>query len=120
MTWYSPPTQRRTMTKARATRIFVAADGICCVCGCRIRDGEDWEIEHPDELADGGSDDDADLRPVHLRCHRPKTAKARAVRAKRNRIITAGYVGKPRKSRPLPGTRASGLRRRMNGNVEHW
>lgn len=84
----------------------------------RIHDGEDWEIEHPDELADGGSDNDAELRPVHIRCHRPKTAQARAIRSKRNKIITAGYIGKPRKSRPMPGSRDSQWKRRMDGTTE--
>lgn len=112
---FIPPTKRTSMTKARAARIFLQRNGICYLCGTQIR-GEPYEIEHPEELADGGSDNDADLYPVHVRCHKPKTAAARKPRSKRNNIITAGWQGK--RKRPMPGSKASGLRRRMNGTVE--
>jgi len=94
---FIPPTKRRKMTKARVAKIFLAANGVCHICGCQIR-GEPYEIEHPDALSLGGSDDDADLRPVHVRCHKGKTAAEAPVRAERNRLITKSYVGK-RKSR---------------------
>jgi hypothetical protein len=93
------PTKRRKMTKARAANIFLVNNGRCYLCGLQIRDGEPWEVEHPDALSLGGSDDDADLRPVHVRCHKGKTAAEAPVRAKRNDLITKGYVGNKRKSR---------------------
>lgn len=40
------PTKRRSMTKARAARIFLDANGICCNCGLQIRQGEQWFVEH--------------------------------------------------------------------------
>lgn len=110
---FSPPTKRRPMTKARATAIFVREDGVCYLCGNPIVAGEAWEVEHPDELADGGSDDDAVLKPVHVRCHKPKSAAARTARAKRNRIITQGCVSvRPKHSRwPPKGSRPMNWRR---------
>lgn len=113
---FSPPTKRRSMTKARATAIFVREDGVCYLCGNPIVAGEAWEVEHPDELADGGSDDDADLRPAHVRCHKPKTAEARTARAKRNRIITQGCVSVRKPSRwPPKGSRPMNWRRANHG-----
>lgn len=103
---YIAPTARRKMTKARAARIFLRENGICCICGVQIRPGEAYEIEHPDALALGGSDDDADLKPVHYRCHKIKSKRDAGQKAKRDRIVTAGFKGKP-KSRGLrkpPGT----------------
>ena len=114
---YIAPTKRSSMTKARAARIFLQRNGICYLCGTQIR-GEIYEIEHPEELADGGSDNDADLYPVHIRCHKAKTAAARAPRSKRNNLVTAGWQSKPRKSAPMPGSKLSKFKRRMNGTVE--
>lgn len=114
---FTPPTKRRSMTKARATAIFLKEDGICHICGNPIVAGEAWEVEHPDELADGGSDDDAAKKPAHVKCHKPKTAEARMARAKRNRIITQGCVSVSKSRRPMPGSRASGWKRKVSGEV---
>lgn len=91
---YISPTKRRSMTKARATRIFLAADGVCHICTTRIRDGEPWEAEHVTALTLGGADTDDNLRPAHVRCHKAKTADDKRADAKRNRIIARGYAGK--------------------------
>lgn len=86
-----PHTKRRAMTKARAARIFLARDGICFNCRQRIRPGENWFIEHPVSLAQGGSDDDADLWPSHNRCKAAKDASDASAKAKRDRIVTQGW-----------------------------
>ncbi len=90
---YDPPTKRAAMSKPRIARIFVANDGKCAICGNPIRIGEDFDIEHPDPLWAGGSDNDLDLTIVHERCHAPKTAAEATQRAKRNKVIASGYVG---------------------------
>lgn len=93
---YDPPTKRKAMTQPRAARIFVARDGMCAICDLPIYDGEPWEVEHPDQLSMGGSDDDSKLTVVHVRCHKTKTRADAGDRAKRNRIITASYAAKPK------------------------
>jgi hypothetical protein len=112
------PTKRRAMTKARAANIFLANQGRCYLCGRQIRDGEKYEIEHPDALWAGGSDDDAALKPVHVKCHAGKTKAEAAERAKRNRIVTTGFVGDTTRKRPIPGSRNSPFKKRMNGQTE--
>jgi hypothetical protein len=42
----------------------------------------------------------------------PKIRKAKRIDAERH--------GVKRPSRPIPGSKASGIRKRMNGNVERW
>lgn len=44
---------------------------------------------------------------------RPSIQKAKNIREK-------GMGIRPRNSRPLPGTKLSGFRKRMNGEVERW
>lgn len=113
---YIAPTKRRSMSKARRVRIFLRDNGVCCICSRQIRHGEPWIIEHPDPVALGGSDDDEHLHPAHEKCRRVKDKEDIARIAKRNRIIDSGYVGEgKRKSRPMPGTRASGWKRKMSG-----
>lgn len=90
------PTKRRSMTKARAARIFLDANGVCCNCGVQIRQGEPWFVEHVDSLAQGGTDDDKNARPAHTKCKAAKDATDAASKAKRDRLITAGWQGKPK------------------------
>lgn len=85
------PTKRRGMTKARAARIFLDANGVCCNCGLQIRGGDGWFVEHVTSLAQGGADDDKNARPAHTRCKAAKDATDAASKAKRDRIVTAGW-----------------------------
>lgn len=83
------PTKRKKMTKARAANIFLREQGKCYLCGIKLRVGVDpYEIEHPEALSLGGSDNDEDLRVVCTDCHKPKTAEDAAKRAQRNNAVT--------------------------------
>lgn len=89
---FLPPTRRSHMSRTRAAKIFLSRNGVCWNCRQQIR-GEKWTVEHPDALALAGSDDDADLWPIHLtKCRKEKDALDAAAIAKRNRLITASYV----------------------------
>lgn len=89
---FIPHTKRRAMTKARAARIFLARNGICFNCRRQIRQGERWFIEHPEAVAQGGSDRDEDLWPSHYDCKPEKDAADAKAKAKRDRLVTASYV----------------------------
>ncbi len=112
------PTKRRKMTKPRAAKIFLERNGICFICTNQIRQGQEWFIEHPEAVNLGGSDNDADLWPAHTKCKPGKDAVDAAKIADRNTAITKGYAGKSRTSRPMPGSKASGWKRKMNGQTE--
>jgi hypothetical protein len=113
---YIAPTKRRSMSKQRRTRIFLSRNGVCCLCGFQIRaHAEDWFIEHPEAINLGGSDDDADLHPAHVRCKPAKDAADAALIAERNSVIDKHCADAPRKSRPMPGSKASGWKKPMNG-----
>lgn len=99
------PTKRRPMTKARAARIFLDANGICCNCGVQIRQGEAWFVEHVESLAQGGADDDKNARPAHTKCKPAKDATDAASKAKRDRIVTAGWSGRSKPKWQSPGFR---------------
>lgn len=84
-------TPRKKMTKARAAKIFLAHNGKCCNCGKQIRQGDGWFVEHPIPLAQGGADDDTNTAPAHTKCKAEKDATDAASKAKRDRIVTAGW-----------------------------
>jgi hypothetical protein len=88
---FIPHTKRRKMTKARAAKIFLARNGICFNCRQQIRAGQAWFIEHPEAIAQGGSDVDADLWPSHNACKAGKDAVDAAAKAKRDRLVTASW-----------------------------
>ena len=103
-----PHTKRRSMTKARAARIFLDANGICANCGQQIRQGEAWFVEHVQSLAQGGADDDKNARPAHTKCKAAKDATDAASKAKRDRSVTAGWADRPAsklRSAPFPKAR---------------
>lgn len=85
-------TKRKPMTKARRVRVFDAASGRCHLCGLAIKTGERWEAEHVIALECGGTDDDANLRPAHVECHKGKTATDAAIGAKLTRM-RARHIG---------------------------
>jgi hypothetical protein len=88
-----PHTKRRKMTRARAAKIFLARNGICFNCRRQInQQTERWFIEHPDSLAQGGSDDDEHLWPSHYDCKPEKDAADAKAKAKRDRLVTANYM----------------------------
>jgi hypothetical protein len=65
----------------------------------QIRQGESWFIEHPEALDLGGSDNDEELWPAHVRCKPKKDAEDAAKIASRNTIIDKGCADKPHKGR---------------------
>jgi 5-methylcytosine-specific restriction protein A len=69
----------------RRKRILSLYLDTCHVCGKRGAD----QVDHLTPLSEGGSDDDANLAPIHAEpCHREKTA-AEAQRGRRARSQTA-------------------------------
>ena len=116
-----PTTSRRSMTPTRALKAWELHGGVCVTCGIKI-DGtkERWFVEHIRALELGGADDDSNIGPAHfIRCKAEKDADDHhmAARAKRRKRLQLGIKSH---ARPIPGSRASGVRKRMDGTVEKW
>jgi 5-methylcytosine-specific restriction protein A len=102
-------------------RIFLRAMGKCHITGRKIRAGEAWEVEHVIALRDEGENRESNMAPALTGAHRQKTAEENSERAdvsRKRRNHTGIKTRSPWK--PLPGTKASGLRKRMDGSVERW
>lgn len=102
-------------------RVFDRYDGRCqCGCGRKIMAGEAWQPDHTIALVNGGENRESNLRPLLTEHHKNKTADDVAIKSKVSRIRRAAVGVKQAKSRPMPGSKASGIRRRMSGRVERW
>lgn len=99
-------------------RVFEAHGGICHLSGRRIQAGELWDCDHVVALVNGGQHRESNLAPALRDKHREKTAldvREKSI-VRRKRMKSLGI--EPKKSRPMPGSKASGIRKRMDGTVE--
>ena len=109
---------RRSLSTRDRVAVFTAGKGRCYLCGDPITPRQAWECEHPTPFAIGGSDRVEDLLPVHVSCHKSKTAKDVREIAKTKRVH-AKHIGAHRsQSPPMPGTKRSGWKHLMNGKWE--
>ena len=110
-------TRRRSLSGRRRLQAWERTGGTCVLCDRRI-DGvrERWIVEHIRALELGGMDDVDNMGPAHEACGREKTRDdhARAAEAKRQKIR---HLGATVVARPLPGSRAGPLKRKVNGTV---
>lgn len=99
-------------------RVFDAFGGRCAVCTLTIAGKLRPAYDHAAAIINGGQNREKNLQLLCVPCHTVKTktdvAKKSVTARKR-----AKHIGvELRKGRPMPGSRASGLRKRMNGTVE--
>lgn len=98
-------------------RIWRRFDKTCQLC-FRPTDERGFDLDHHIPLAIGGEDTEDNLRPLCIPCHRLKTRGDQGTIAKTRRQAN-GHVGAKAPSRhPIPGSRNTPYRKRMNGSVE--
>jgi len=112
-------TTRRHRSASERDRIFEMRDGVCHCCGGEIdRRREAWQIDHRVPLGLGGEDDDQNLELAHVKCHARKTVDDLGIIAKAKRVRNRFLGNTPPPRRPLPGSKASFWRKRIDGTVE--
>lgn len=77
-------TPRKSMTPARRARALARFGGKCSYPGCGITDS--LQIDHTIPLELGGADEDHNLAPLCVSCHRRKTALDVKMIAKARRL----------------------------------
>ena len=109
-------TKRRSLSRLARIRIFDSNNGVCSICGGKIQVGERWQADHRLPLALGGEDTEANMWPVHEQCHKDKTADdvGKVRKADRQR---AKHLGIKRKRKPMPGSKASGWKKKFDGTA---
>ncbi len=102
----APPRVRR--------RVFDAYGGRCYLTGRMIDPVRDeWELEHIVALCNGGLNVESNLAPALVEPHKEKTRRDVALKAKVARVRNKHLGIRPKQSRPMPGSRASGWKQRL-------
>jgi 5-methylcytosine-specific restriction protein A len=112
---------RRKLTDHQRAAIFLDRGGKCHACGRKLRSGDVWQLDHVLALELGGKDEPANLAPCCDWCHKGKTAEDHSKAAKGRAVATSIIIPRSqrqRKGRPMPGSKASGWRKRMDGTIE--
>lgn len=97
-------------------RVFERAGRRCEECSRPLLAGDKWQADHVLALINGGENREGNLRCICDWCHKAKTASdvAEKSRTYRRRLKDAGIR---ETKRPMPGSRNSPYRKKMNGEV---
>lgn len=104
---------RRSLSQKRRVEKFIDQSGKCWDCSCKLMPGM-YHADHRQALEHGGDNADDNIRLICLGCHKAKTRADHQARAKGDRIAVGG---RQRRSRPMDGSRDSGLKKHMDGSV---
>ncbi len=110
---------RPRLSNTDRLRLFRLHECVCHICSQPISTPhERWEIEHvqPRAMIGAAADTDDNMRPAHVRCHKGKTAKDAGHLAEA-KSREAKHFGAYRPRHIMPGSRASGFKRCMNGRT---
>ncbi len=100
-------------------RIARAACDHCVKCDRKVGEKLRPEFDHVTPLILGGQNRESNIQLLCHECHGAKTKLDVKLKAKVARVRTKLSLGiKTAKGRPMPGSKASGLRKRMDGTVE--
>jgi hypothetical protein len=114
-------TPRKPLTPTQRLKLFEAFQGRCVLCDRKIEAGEPWIDEHLRALGLGGTNAAENRGPAHKACADLKTLGkdgdlARIAKAKRQKMRHLGI--RQRKGPPIPGSRDSGWKRKIDGTLE--
>jgi 5-methylcytosine-specific restriction protein A len=107
---------RSEFAKKTKLAAFERSNGCCEHCFNKIITSAEYDHVLPDYLGGDNSLDNCEC--LCKKCHAIKTKSDRngIDRARRGLEKLAG--ARNRKSRPMPGTKASGIKKKLNGSVE--
>ena len=98
-------------------RVLLRQSRICPLSGQRIRGDAETHCDHITPLKDGGKNVESNLQIVLAKYHRAKTGAENSERAKVKKKAKAAYGFKEKPTRPMPGSKASGWKKCMDGSV---
>lgn len=110
--------KRKALTPKQRAKLFIDRKGICCWCGGKIKVGEPWIDEHWNPLWRNGDNADSNRGVAHTHCAKEKTKQEATARAKGRRVAAKHMGAWQSKGKPMPGTKRSGWKKKLNGQVE--
>lgn len=99
-------------------RVFKRHDGRCHLSGRKIRPGDAWDLDHVKPLWDGGENRESNMAPALTKPHRQKSAADQRAKAEADRKQMKTLGIRKLKGRPIPGSKRSGWKKKMDGTAE--
>lgn len=96
-------------------RVWERAGGCCQICTRKLRPGDRWDCDHIVALANGGMNAESNLQVACGNCHKGKTARDVAEKARAHRI-QAKHAGIKRPS-SFSCSKSSPWKKKINGEV---
>ena len=110
--------RRQVFSTSFRLNLFLIRKGTCASCYQKIDAGKAWDIDHIIPLALGGTNEPENLQILCKPCHQSKTAKNDIPRIAKTKRLKARHLGaRSPSSRPIPGSRRSPWKRKLDGNV---
>lgn len=115
--WIGPKPETAVPDRVKA-RIILAQRGICA-CGCGVKlgaVGERIEFDHTQALIIGGENRESNLRALRSRCHKSKTRQdvaQKSIEARKR----AKHLGIKTSRNPIPGSKSSRWKKKLDGTV---
>ena len=112
------PQRRITFSTSFRLSLFLKKKGICSACSLKIEAGKAWDIDHILPLALGGANEPKNLQILCKPCHQSKTSQSDIPRIAKTKRLKARHLGaRSPSNRPIPGSRRSPWKRKMDGSV---
>jgi 5-methylcytosine-specific restriction enzyme A len=110
--------RRPTFSTSFRLSLFLKRKGTCAACAQKIEAGKVWDIDHILPLALGGTNEPHNLQILCKPCHQSKTSHSDIPSIAKTKRLKARHLGAHAPStRPIPGSRRSPWKRKMNGSV---
>ena len=110
--------RRPTFSTLFRLSLFLKRKGTCAACAQKIEAGKVWDIDHILPLALGGTNKPDNLQILCKPCHRTKTTQSDIPRIAKTKRLKASHLGaRAPSTRPIPGSRHSPWKRKMDGSV---
>ena len=98
-------------------RVLTAFGKRCGACGLPIT-GRAWTCDHIRALINGGENRESNLQPIGNKCClKIKNQADVAEKSRTYKTQKSHYLPRKPKGRPMPGTKASGWKRKLDGSV---
>ena len=111
-------TRRPVFSTSFRLNLFLKRKGTCASCSQKIDAGKAWDIDHILPLALGGMNEPNNLQILCKPCHQSKTSQSDIPRIAKTKRLKARHLGaKSPSTRPIPGSRRSPWKRKLDGSV---
>ena len=112
------PTRRYVFSTSFRLNLFLKRKGTCTSCSQKIDAGKAWDIDHILPVALGGTNDSKNLQILCKPCHRSKTSQSDIPSIAKTKRLKARHLGaRSPSTRPIPGSRRSPWKRKLDGSV---